>query len=294
MAIWQAFQKTGKNGKLAIVKKGLAPCLTVILPCAGEGNRLGLTTPKEFFEIVPGKRLIDFSLEHILAQDPGMVESVVVVIRPWKKEVAEYVAGKLPGTRVETVLFNDDYSEWPGSVYSAAAFFSQYNLVLLPDSYLCLCGSAPGTLLEMVLAALKNHQVVFGSVSCMDHSKLKNLGAMRVEHGMVTAFQDKPRHDLEQYNSFWGCYGFRQNYGKALYDFLIRSVRHQPASLEEQPFYPPGSVSLHSYLDLGTWENIRKFRDQGAVLKKICVNQCNLWTFVFSCYFVSFVGPKFF
>ena len=239
--------------------------MTVILPCAGQGNRLGLTTPKELFEIVPGKRLIDFSLEHIRTRGAGKVHPVVVVvIRPWKKEVAEYVAAKLPGITVETVLFNDDYSEWPGSVYSAAAFFSQYNLALLPDSYLCLAGDAPGTLLEMVLAALKNHTVVFGSVSCKDRDRgmLMNLGAMRVEQGVVTAFQDKPRQDLEIFTSFWGCYGFRQEYGKALYEFLIKSVHHQPVSLEEQPFYPPGSIPLQSYLDLGTWENIRKFRDQ--------------------------------
>ena len=45
------------------MKKELDSCLTVILPCAGEGNRLGLTTPKELYEIIPGKRLIDFSLD---------------------------------------------------------------------------------------------------------------------------------------------------------------------------------------------------------------------------------------
>ncbi|MDQ1352663.1 MAG: hypothetical protein QG657_2969, partial [Acidobacteriota bacterium] len=237
-----------------IVKKDLEPCLTVILPCAGEGNRLGLSTPKELFEIVPGKRLIDFSLEHIRAQGAGKVQPVVVVvIRPWKKQVVEYVASRLPGIRVETVLFNDDYSEWPGSVYSAAAVFSQYNLVVLPDSYLCLAGDAPGTLMEMVLTALKNHKVVFGSVPCTDFGTLMNLGAMRVEQGMVTAFQDKPQYNLEQYDSFWGCYAFRKEYGKALYDFLIKSVHHQPVSLEKQSFYPPGSIPLHSYLELGTW-----------------------------------------
>jgi NDP-sugar pyrophosphorylase family protein len=244
------------------VKKELEPCLTVILPCAGEGNRLGLTTPKELFEIVPGKQLIDFSLEHIRAQGAEKVQPVVVVvIRPWKKEVAEYVKTKLPGIRVETVLFNDDYKEWPGSVYSAAAFFSQYNLVLLPDSYLCLGKGVPGTLMEMMLAALKNHKVVFGGVPSTDCSTLMNLGAMRVEHGIVTAFQDKPRQDLEKYNSFWGCYGFRQECGQALYEFLIKSVHYQPAPLEEQSFNPPGSIPLHSYLDLGTWENIRRFRE---------------------------------
>ncbi|HLP62663.1 MAG TPA: hypothetical protein VK186_27735, partial [Candidatus Deferrimicrobium sp.] len=245
--------------------------MTVILPCAGEGNRLGLKTPKELFEILPGKRLIDFSLEHILAWDrereKGILRlQIAVVIRSWKKEVAEYVAVKLPGIRVETVLFDDNYTEWPGSVYSAAAFFSPYNLVLLPDSYLCLrdCGSySPDicfnvdgkTLVELTRDALDKYKVIFGAVPCTDPNMLKHLGAMKVEQGKVTAFQDKPLQNSAHFNSFWGCYGFRIEYGKELYDFLIRSVHHQPVSLEEQSFYPPGSIPLYSYLDLGTWDN---------------------------------------
>lgn len=263
------------------MKNEQASCLTIILPCAGEGNRLGLTTPKELYEIAPGKRLIDFSLEHILTwgqkknQEKVRLQ-VAVVIRPWKKEVAEYVAEKLSGVKVETVLFNDNYSEWPGSVYSAAAFFSEYNLVLLPDSYLCLassnsclpvsyspvtCFNEKGkTLVELALDALKKYKVIFGAVPCTDHDVLKGLGAMRVDQEIVIDFQDKPQMGLEQYNSFWGCFGFREKYGQALYDFLIRSVRHQPVFLEEQFFYPPGIVPLYSYQDLGTWDNIRKFQ----------------------------------
>ena len=41
--------------------------MTVILPAAGSGQRLGLDYPKELFEIVPGKKLVDFSLDHIQA-----------------------------------------------------------------------------------------------------------------------------------------------------------------------------------------------------------------------------------
>ena len=41
--------------------------VTIILPCAGEGKRLGAKGPKELFEIYPGKKLIDYSLEHIKA-----------------------------------------------------------------------------------------------------------------------------------------------------------------------------------------------------------------------------------
>lgn len=247
--------------------------LTVILPCAGEGNRLGLGTPKELFEIFPGVRLIDFSLNHILAayERTKTTVTAAVVIRPWKQEVAEYVSRRLPGITVETVLFDDAYREWPGSVYSASGVFSHYNLVLLPDSCLRLregrgcfmdtCFNEEGkALVELISEALEDFNVVFGSVGCTDPEILKNLGAMRVEGSRVTAFQDKPSQDSHSYNSFWGCYGFRKEYGKSLYEFLIQSVHHEAVSFKAQPFYPVGAVPLYSYQDLGTWESIDRFR----------------------------------
>jgi len=266
--------------------------LTVILPCAGEGSRLNLKSPKELFEIAPGVRLIDFSLNHIRAiynkegkrnlPSISIKIKVVVVTRPWKMEVAEYVSQRLrgfPEITVETVMFNDSYSEWPGSVYSASEFFSENNLVLLPDSCLCLsegpsctlslstCFNEKGeTLVELLLNVIKEYKLVFGSIECTEKKILKQLGAMRVEDGEVSAFQDKPFQNFEQFNHFWGCYGFRKEYGRAIYDFLIKSVRHRPVSLKEQPFYPVGTIPLHSYWDLGTWENIKKFRRDCFIL----------------------------
>lgn len=249
--------------------------ITIILPCAGEGSRLGLTTPKELYMIRPGVRLMDFSLAHIDAFPFKERLRVAVVIRPGKREVAEYAAARLPGVQVDTVLFDDRYSEWPGSVYSANELFSGNNLVLLPDSFLSLSGSADmgaaytrdaagRTLVEMVTDALSRVRVVFGAIPCSDPRVLATLGAMRVEDGVVTAFQDKPLLDkrgtgLEGFNSFWGCYGFQQSSGEALYRYLVPSVRHRPLRLEEQPFFPPGAIPVKTYYDLGTWESIEAF-----------------------------------
>ncbi len=249
--------------------------ITVILPCAGEGTRLGLDSHKELYEIVPGTRLIDFSLAHIQAAPyPGNVK-VAVVIRPWKTGVAEYVRNRLPGLDVEAVMFNAQYHEWPGSVFSASGAFSSNNLVLLPDSCLRLRDGSPledGTqtlfnenrkgLIEMALEVLEKQHALFGAVPCDDTGRLKRLGAMRVEENRVTRFQDKPGEELNQFNSFWGCYGFRGNCGDDVYRFLVSSVRHEKVPLEKQSFYPPGTFPLHSYWDLGTWESIHAFRGE--------------------------------
>jgi len=247
--------------------------LTVILPCAGSGSRLGLDTPKELFEILPGIRLIDFSLSHIQAAPPGLAIKIAVVIRTWKQAVADYVQEKLPGRPVQAVLFDDRFDDWPGSVYSARETFSPANLVLLPDSLLDLAGRKSGimprcfdekglSLLELVFTNLEKKKSLFGWVPCSDATILKDLGALRVEQGEVTAFQDKPKKDFQLYNGFWGCYAFREEVSRALYEFLIHSVRQTPLPLEEQPFSPPGAIPLAAYRDFGTWPAIRPFQAQ--------------------------------
>ena len=263
---------------MVITQRGTAVIeheLTVILPAAGEGNRLGLDTPKELLELIPGVRLIDFSLRHIRAAAGKKHIQVAVVTRPWKASVVEYVKEQLPGIKVEAVLFNDMYHEWPGSVYSANEFFSADNLVLLPDSYLSLAtdspletpaitGSGGKTLAELVSAALSRHGVVFGCISCTDKERLRSLGAVRIENRIITAFQDKPGSHEEKipFNGFWGCYAFRKEMGKPLYDFLAHSVRHRSLPLQAQTFYPMGIIPVARYEDLGTWENIEKFKKE--------------------------------
>lgn len=240
--------------------------LTIILPCAGEGKRLGLDTPKELLEILPGTRLIDFSLAHARAAvNAGLNVSVVVVSRPWKTEVPAYAAAQLPGVPVETVMFNENYHEWPGSVFSARELFSTYNMVLLPDSFLSFGSGFKNletinrenkTAAQLMIETLNQFPAAFGHIPCNDPAKLKNLGAMHVDGPAVTRFQDKPRTDFHLYNSFWGCYGFRREFGEPLYHFLLGSVKHTPQSLPEM-----GTFSFETYRDLGTWESINAYKE---------------------------------
>jgi len=248
--------------------------LTVILPCAGEGNRLNLPSPKELFEIYPGTALIDFSINHIRSalkdiaiNKLNVTVKTVVATQPWKEMVADHVKNALPKNKVLSVFFNSSYEEWPGSIYSAQEYYSEFNLVLLPDSYLSLstdqpCRSNSGkNLLIQILDKLMSHNLVFGYVPCRDPQILKNLGAVFVNNDeLITAFQDKPRENLDQFNGFWGCFGFGRLISHQLYQYLITSVRHLPQTIGNSPFYYPGSVRLHEYYDLGTWDSINMFK----------------------------------
>lgn len=261
-------------------KNILSENITLILPCAGEGKRLGLETPKELYEILPHTRLIDFSLNQINAllnkQDKKFNSQikVTVVIRPGKEAVVDYVRKMLPEINIKGVMFNDDYMEWPGSVYSAKETFSEYNLALLPDSNINLSEQNPyinqngHTLIELIFKALSIYKVVFGWVRCSDPEILKCLGALRVEDGKVTSFQDKPFESLHHFNGFWSCYAFKKEFGYFLYNYLINSLKHQPQSLKDQTFYPPGAIQIYSHQDLGTWESIQRFQKNKSQIIK--------------------------
>ncbi|HPQ41181.1 MAG TPA: hypothetical protein PLV45_12485 [bacterium] len=259
-----------------------------ILPCAGEGRRLGWGGPKELFPIFSDKRLIDFTLDHIreaahelsgsdatsgapihpTADHTRYDLSVIVVTQPWKTDVPEYVAGQLPGIPVRTVMFNPELFEWPGSVHSAQPHYGDINIVLLPDSFLSLSPEAPARdpagkqLIHYILSSLARHSVVFGYRPCTHPGQLKQLGALHVTDGIVSAFQDKPATHLQLYNGFWCCYAFTRPMGTPLYRFLQQSVARTPVNIQNEPFHPAGAFPVHNYMDLGTPAAIESFRAQ--------------------------------
>jgi len=257
--------------------------IAFILPCAGEGRRLEYAGHKELFPVLPNRRLIDFSLDHIreafgwIRKDPSRIAAgaatsrmtigVTVVCRPWKTGVAEYVADRLPGIPVTPVMFDPALFEWPGSVHSARESYADVNIVLLPDSHLalspgCMVRDVAGNpLVHHVLAGMEDYSVLFGYRPCTASDKLHRLGAIHVTAGgVVDTFQDKPATDLHRYNAFWCCYAFKKSQGDALYCFLKRSVARDTVPIERMPFHPAGAFPVHSYIDLGTPGAVAEFR----------------------------------
>ncbi len=249
--------------------------LTIILPCAGAGARLGLDTPKELFEIRPGIRLIDFSLAHIRAavdylSAAHIMPTVAVVVRPWKKAVTRYVSSRLHNIDVREVFFDEQLEEWPGSVHSARLHYSRFNIVLLPDSVIYISKSnalfdpSGNCLISLIIDKLRRYPVVFGTVACEDSRRLTSLGAVHVDSGgIIDRFRDKPTQHLEKYNAFWACYAFDSLSGGVLYPFLIQSVQRKRVDITSQKFSPVASEPVFAYQDLGTWEAIRRFRAGG-------------------------------
>lgn len=252
--------------------------LSLILPCAGEGKRLGLSLPKELYEIIPRTKIIDFSLSHIfyaIKQNPQLKKylKIIVVIKKGKEDVFEHVKNELKNIQTNCVYFNNHYHEWPGSVYSANKKLSEWNLVLLPDSVISLSKKSPfqnlqaKNLIEQCIEHIQKHSVVLGIMKCQDLKKLTHLGACYVKNNTIQKFQDKPNENLTQYNSFWGCYGFQKNVAKELYQFLWESVQHKKNDYVKKSFYPMVSFTMNNYYDLGTWESIQQFKKSRLIAR---------------------------
>jgi hypothetical protein len=249
--------------------------MTIILPAAGEGRRLGLNSPKELLAIVPGLHLIDFSLAHIRAAQSEINSGrlrvslkVCVVVRPGKEMVCDYVEAQLPGIHVTRVYFDKRLREWPGSVQSAQRHFSDLNLALLPDSYLSLSSDSltyddnNQALACLTARSLTRAEVVFGCKSCSEPDLLRQLGAVCINDRLhIIRFQDKPASGFEKYNAFWGCYGFRNSIAESLYKFLIDSVERKPADPASRLIALAEAFIIDEYYDLGEWNVIEKFRN---------------------------------
>jgi len=258
--------------------------VTFILPCAGEGKRLGYSGHKELFPLLPDLRLIDFSLKHIkAAQEWCLSQSqwtikIVAVIRPWKMEIPVYIHNQLPDIRLDSVFFDDNLFEWPGSVHSAQKFYSDINIVLLPDSQLRLSKTqltlnpSGKPLVSIFLQQMQHSSVVFG-YRPMSHQNdsLKCLGALHVTRSteknnfdskdLIDRFQDKPDKNLNLYNAHWCCYGFSREMGEPLYQFLKLSVSRRITPVQTEIFHPAGAFPVYSYLDFGTPDAIKSFRE---------------------------------
>jgi hypothetical protein len=250
--------------------------LTVILPSAGLGVRLGLDRPKELMEVHQEMPIIQFALQHVLeaVKTSEINLKVVLVIRPGKEIVVDYVRNFLPLEVFVKVVYTDpQLMEWPGSIYSASREFSVHNLVLLPDSFLALSkadrlrNEKNKTLLEIAVSCLDRSRLCLGVCKCEDPDILCRLGAVQQNaDGWIEKFQDKPDAP-DSYNGFWGCFAFHETIADELHDFLIESVKHSNPDYLKQPFYPALGFPLADYADLGTWTSIERFRKRYPVEK---------------------------
>jgi CTP:molybdopterin cytidylyltransferase MocA len=218
--------------------------ITIILPCAGEGKRLGLPFPKELAPISPGRTVIDSSLDII---EKSSVDKRILLIDDGNREVTRrYIQERLPEVPLAMVRQHRYAPDMPEAVIRAAPWLGDTNILMLPD----LIYEPNGDPLCQ-LAEVARESGFAMAVAEMPRQRLKAGGAVSVVGGTVKAYEDKPGSP-EDYHAAWGMLGFHGGMGMLGMQVVADCTAKVRAAKE--PVLGAPVIWLNGWRDCGTWD----------------------------------------
>lgn len=228
--------------------------VTVILPCAGKGSRMGVPFGKELLPLRPGRCVIDSSLDLIREASAASDVRVLLMTDGDRQATARYVRAHLPGVPVAEVVQDPDAADWPDAVLKLAPWLSPAaNVLLLPD----VIYSWTGDPVTEIAAKASSSGFAAGAVKA-GSDEIAAAGALRIEGDRITAYEDKPA-DPCAYNALWGILGFS---GGSFGLDALRLVADSTSRRREGPVTAPGLRQapvtwLDGFTDCGTWDRYR-------------------------------------
>jgi len=232
--------------------------LTVIMPAAGKGSRLGLPYPKEIMHLEEGKALIDYSFDFFQNRTREEVE-FVVVINEHKTDLVKYLSKYKDRFKISFTFQDPDEHEYTGAIKSAYHLFGENNVVMLPDTLMKLPPSID--LYDRVTNNLRSKGFVFFYKKETNPLMLATKGSLTVENGFVKAYEDKPTDEFFKYNAFWCSFAFTKREFPMCIRFMEKSTLREGFDVDEiklTPIYNSLGIEVVDYIDLGTWGEVRR------------------------------------
>lgn len=233
--------------------------LTVIMPAAGKGTRLNLPYPKEILRLDKEQALIDYSFDFFRDYGRKDVEFVIVVNEN-KTEIIEYLAKYKDRYNISFTYQNPNEYEYTGAIKSAKHLFGEHNVILLPDTIMKLPPNVD--LVEALEKSLTETGFTFFYKEETNPEMLKTKGALFIDNeNNVSIYEDKPEEGLDRFNAFWCSFAFRRRTFDECIAFMEKSTLKQRVSVDEiktTPIYQSRGIKVEDYIDLGTWEEIRR------------------------------------
>ncbi len=194
---------------------------TIIVPCAGFGTRVGSPPAKELL-INPHTQqpLIDHSLG--IAQAQGW--NKVLITRPDKKGLMDYVTKWEQREQLKTQwVVVQKTKEWPESILKSSEFWTEKNILILPDT-----SWAPLGIEEKVISELGAYDVSYGIFETPNKQTWGTVSAQ----GNSLQLCEKPQNAGADFKA-WGLIAFKKNIGKILFNSILESTMdHQVKSLQ--------------------------------------------------------------
>jgi len=230
---------------------------TVILPCAGSGRRLGLPFGKELLPLGPGSTPLDATLGLLLPEAARL--RLVVVLGPEREATARHILRTTAPSRLPVAFTcqQPGLAESTGAVLSAQPWYSERNLVLLPDQVLT---RPPGGLVTSTLDTLDGAPFCFLAARETDPARISSDGALAITASTPARLLDYAEHpapaQASRFNAVWFGFGFRREHADEAVSVLHRAVTGEPVTAKELAGSPLGRcavIDTGPYRDLGTW-----------------------------------------
>ncbi len=183
---------------------------------------------------------------------------LVVVIRPNKEAVLEYIAQRWPELEVRPVM--QVAPGFVGALRAAEPLLADVNLLLLPDQYMSENGA-----IEAAMAAVESGESTAMLVHYPDRAELiADDGALCIRQGRVADISEKPGIDrVEAFNAVWCGIGFRGEITARLIaslEALYAEGDYAPDDWQASPLRGALAIPVEDYLDLGVWDRLMAFQ----------------------------------
>lgn len=176
--------------------------MKAIIPSAGFGRRMKIkkNQSKEMLpDVIFGyDHIIDYSLE--ICRRYNL--EPIVISRKEKKDLNNYLKKK----KVKTVIIKPE-GEWNNSVLKSSEFWSEDNILILPDTR----WNNWEVIEDMKKGLQLGNNAVFAIHNVNDP---ENWGVIKNYY-----LREKPK-DLSEKQNAWGVIGFKQNYGYHLFESM--------------------------------------------------------------------------
>jgi hypothetical protein len=229
--------------------------VTVVLPCAGSGSRLGLPFGKELLPLGPGRTPLAATLD-LLRPHASMLR-LIVVLGGQREATARHILRIAGGLPVAFAAQQPGLEESTGAVLSAEPWFGTRTLVLLPDQILM---HPPGSLLAEAMEALRGAPFCFLAARENDPAKIARDGALRITDdtpARLMAYAEHPDVSAASgFNAVWFGFGFRREHAAPALRLMHRAVTGETvtaADVAASPLAGCPVLDTGLYRDIGTW-----------------------------------------
>lgn len=204
----------------------------VIIPAAGFGRRVGSPAAKELF-LHPQQKvpLIEVALQRAFAIEARPV----VITRESKTELLDYLRCHSQIEQIQIQIIPGSI-EWPDTVMQSENYWSDENLLLLPDT-----DFLPQDIPHKMILALQNYETTWAVHQVSDG---RTWGCLQVREGSLYNCEKPVSAEPAQ---AWGLIGFRRQVGQKLFRQLLESTMNHQWFLSSKNF---SLFELESFADL--------------------------------------------